>query len=141
MRGKVFLSQVFHLDQKIASKKCQIVHLRDAATNCTSNISGMPHSPSRKKSPMEDAIIRLVDLQAEMENELAQLLQLRVDAQRVIQQVSNPEYRLLLEKRYLCYESWEEIAVDMNWSLSWTMKLHRKALRAIDAILEESEVA
>lgn len=141
MQGKQFLSQVYHLDQKIASKKCQIANLQDAATNCTPNLTGMPHSPSGPRSPMEEAVIRLIDLKAELEDELARLLRLRVDAQRIIRQVSNPEYQLLLEKRYLCYESWEDIAVDMSWSISWTMKLHRKALRAVDAVLEESGVA
>ena len=56
----------------------------------------------------------------------------------VIRKVENDEYKLLLEKRYLCYESWDDIALDLNCSVSWTLKLHRKALRAVDIILAEN---
>ena len=55
----------------------------------------------------------------------------------VIRKVENDEYKLLLEKRYLCYESWDDIALDLNCSVSWTLKLHRRALRAVDVILAE----
>ena len=88
---------------------------------------------------MADAISKLVDIESELKTELAHLLQLKVEALTVIRRVETDEYKLLLEKRYLCYESWDDIALDLNCSVSWTLKLHRKALRAVDAILSEKK--
>jgi hypothetical protein len=86
---------------------------------------------------MADAIGKMIDIERELEHELAALLQFKVDALLVIRKVENDEYKLLLEKRYLCYESWDDIALDLNCSVSWTLKLHRRALRAVDVILAE----
>ena len=33
----------------------------------------------------------------------------------MIKSVANPEHLTILEKRYLCYLSWEKIAVDMGY--------------------------
>lgn len=137
MTAKEYLQQAYHLDQKIVSKQRQIEALREIATNCSPNMTGMPRNPSPSRSPMADAISKLVDIESELKTELAHLLQLKVEALTVIRRVETDEYKLLLEKRYLCYESWDDIALDLNCSVSWTLKLHRKALRAVDAILSE----
>ena len=137
MTAKEYLQQAYHLDQKIVSKQRQIEALREIATNCSPNMTGMPRNPSPSRSPMADAISKLVHIESELKTELAHLLQLKVEALTVIRRVETDEYKLLLEKRYLCYESWDDIALDLNCSVSWTLKLHRKALRAVDAILSE----
>ena len=138
MTAKEYLQQAYHLDQKIVSKQRQIEALREIATNCSPNMTGMPRNPSPSRSPMADAIAKMIDIETELEHELAALLQLKVDALMIIRKVENDEYKLLLEKRYLCYESWDDIALDLNCSVSWTLKQHRKALRAVDVILSEN---
>ena len=41
-----------------------------------------------------------------------------------------------LEMRYLCYRSWEQIAVDMSYCIDNVYRLHRKALRLVEEVLE-----
>ena len=48
----------------------------------------------------------------------------------------DPELQLLLEKRYLCHEKLEDIAIDMNISIQHTFRLHREALKKIEEILK-----
>ena len=43
----------------------------------------------------------------------------------------NPEYQTLLELRYLCFKTWEQIAVLMNYSTKYLFELHARALRSI----------
>ena len=50
---------------------------------------------------------------------------------RSIKAVGNTEYQTLLEKRYLCFMQWEQIAVDMNYSIDNVFKLHKKALDCV----------
>lgn len=40
-------------------------------------------------------------------------------------------YQTLLELRYLCFKSWEQIAVDMGYDLRWLYRLHHRALNAV----------
>ncbi len=40
----------------------------------------------------------------------------------------------MLEKRYLCFQSWEQIAIDMQCTVRWAQILHGRALRVIDRI-------
>ena len=80
---------------------------------------------------MADAIAKIVDLQAEINNDIDRLVDLKRDMVRAIKAVDNTEYQTLLEKRYLCFMSWEQIAVDMNYSLQHTFRLHDNALKKI----------
>ena len=47
----------------------------------------------------------------------------------VIKAVDDEECRLLLEKRYLNFESWEDIAAEMCTGIDNIYRLHSKALK------------
>ena len=49
---------------------------------------------------------------------------------------ANREERTILEKRYLCFDTWEQISVDMGYSIQHTFRLHDKALKEIDGFLK-----
>lgn len=40
-------------------------------------------------------------------------------------------YQTVLEKRYLCFSAWEQIAVDMNYSIQHIHRMHSAALKEI----------
>jgi hypothetical protein len=109
------------------------------AMNCTSAINGMPNNPSKSVSPMADAVCKMIDIKNNLNDDLAKLLKCKINIIEIIQGVNNIEYRLILEKRYLSYQPWEDIAYDLDYSVSWVLKLHRKALRAVDAVLAGRE--
>ena len=72
-------------------------------------------------------------------SKLEQVASLRVDLKReivgVIKRIDNPEYQTLLELRYLCFYSWEKVAVEMEYDLRYLHKLHRKALEQCSAFV------
>ncbi len=131
MTAKEYLSQAYRLDQRIDSKIEQVASLNDLATKCTTTISGMPHNPSRSTSPMADTIDKIIDLQAEINRDIDALVDLKREIMTVVKAVDNPEYQTLLEKRYLCFLHWEQIAVDMNYGIDNIFKLHKKALACV----------
>ena len=131
MTAKEYLAQAYRLDQRINSKLEQVSSLNELATKCTSTLTGMPRNPNRGTSTMADAIAKIVDLQAEINRDIDRLVDLKRDMVRAIKAVDNTEYQTLLEKRYLCFMSWEQIAVDMNYSLQHTFRLHDNALKKI----------
>ena len=50
---------------------------------------------------------------------------------RLIKGVDNTEYQTLLELRYLCYKTWEQIAVDMGYRVRNVHVLHNEALKKV----------
>ena len=137
MTAKEYLSQARYLDLRINSKVQQVASLNDLATKATSTLTGMPRNPNHATSTMEEAIAKIIDLQSEINSDIDRLVDLKQEISTTIKAVSNPEYHTLLEKRYLCFLSWEQIAVDMGYSIHHLYKLHSAALNICDGILKQ----
>lgn len=131
MTAKEYLSQAYRLDQRINSKIEQVASLNDLATKCTSTLTGMPRNPNRASSTMADAVGKIIDLQNEINRDIDRLVDLKREIVTVIKAIENPEYQTLLEKRYLCFLTWEKIAVDMCYDLRWLYRIHKRALDEI----------
>ena len=128
MTNKAYLSQARHLDTRIKSKLQQVDSLNELATNCSMTLTGMPRNPSASNSRMAEAITKIIDLQNEINRDIDTLVDLKREIMGVIKAVANPDFQTLLEKRYLCFLSWEKIAVDMGYDLRDVHKLHTQAL-------------
>ena len=139
MTAKEYLGQARFLDMRINSKIQQVASLNELATRCTATISDMPKSPNRGGSRMADAVIKIIDLQEEINRDINKLVDLKREIMGVIKAVPNVEYQTVLEKRYLCFITWEQIAVDMNYSMQYTFRIHEKALKEIEAYLQSGE--
>ena len=131
MTAKEYLGQAYRLDQRINAKLEQVVSLNHLATKCTSTITGMPRTPNSGTSTMADVITKIIDLEAEINSDIDTLVDLKQSIMRIIKRVSNPEYQTLLELRYLCFKTWEQIAIDMNYGIDNIFKLHKKALAMV----------
>lgn len=131
MTAKEYLSQAYRLDKRIDSKIEQLKSLNLLATKCTSTLSDMPKSQSISNSRLEDTVVKIVDLQEEINRDIDSLVDLKRDIVRTIKSVQNPEYQIILELRYLCFKIWEEIAVQMNCSIDNVFKIRKNALKSV----------
>ena len=131
MTAKDYLGQAYRLDQRINSKLEQVASLNDLATKATSTLTGMPKNPNRATSMMADAIAKIIDLQAEINNDIDRLVDLKREIVGLIKTINNMEYQTLLEKRYLCFETWEQIAVDMGYNVRHVYRIHDEAVAVI----------
>lgn len=129
MTAKEYLSQAKYIDNRIASKREQIQNLNDLATKCTSTWSDMPGSTNQGGSRMADCVMKIIDLEEQISEEMVKLIELKKEIADTINTIENDEYKTLLEKRYLCWMTWEKIAVDMNYSAQHIHRLHGNALR------------
>ena len=140
MTAKEYLSQARFLDMQIKSKLDQLQSLNDLATKCTSVISDMPKMPNKSVSSMADTIHKIIDLQCEINRDIDEMVHLKNQIVHVIDKVKKTDYRMILEKRYLCFQNWEEIAADMSLDLRWLYRLHGRALEAVGKIYEEMKI-
>ncbi len=134
LTAKEYLSQAYRIDQRINSKIEQVRSLRDLAEKATATLSDMPRNPSPNHHRMEDFLCKALDLENEINADLCRLIDTKREIVTVVKCVENRELQTLLEMRYLCYKTWEEIAVEMHFDLRWVYRLHGRALDEVDAI-------
>ena len=131
MTARDYLSQAYRLDQRINSKLEQVESLNDLATKVSSTLTGMPKNPNRTTSTMADTVTKIIALQAEINNDIDRLVDLKREMVAVIKAVANTERQTLLELRYLCFKTWEQIAVEMDYTVRNVHLLHKEALKAV----------
>ena len=131
MTVKEYLAQAYRIDQRINSKLEQVVSLRELATKATSTLSDIPPSGTRNLHSMEGIIAKMIDLETEINSDIDTLVDLKREIMVLIKQIQHAEYQTLLELRYLCFKTWEQIAVDLGYSSKHVFYLHDKAVALI----------
>ena len=133
--AKDYLSQAYRIDQRINSKIEQVQSLRDLAEKASATLSDIPPSKgNRNVHRMEDVIAMIIDMESEISADMKRLINLKHEIVTVINCVESPELQTLLELRYLCYKTWEQIAVALHFDLRWVHRLHNRALSEVELI-------
>ena len=135
MNAKEYLMQAKFLDMRINSKIQQVEALNDLATSASSVLTGMPRNPNKATSKMADAVCKIVDLQAEINRDIDELVDLKRDIRELIAQIRKPEYRTLLELRYLGFRTWDVIAEEMGFEPRTIYRFHSNALRVVERLM------
>ncbi|MGI6256623.1 MAG: DUF1492 domain-containing protein [Anaerovoracaceae bacterium] len=131
MKAKEYLNQAYWINHHIESKVQQLEMLTSLATRVTSVMQQDIVQRTRNVHKTEDTIIKMMELESDINREISSLVELKREIFNVIQAVEEEEYRTLLEKRYLNHMTWEEIAVDMNYSLRTVYRIHGAALEKV----------
>lgn len=135
MTGKEYLSQAYRLVENIESYTEEIKSLSDIVSN-----SGI--SERVQTSPTGDNIPKTVEKINEYKNKLEKslscLVALHNEINSVIEQVSDPDEKLLLRLKYINRKSWQEIADVMGYSERHVKRLHEKALLSVELLGEVS---
>ena len=82
MTAKEYLSQARLLDARINAKIQQVAALNDLATHATATLTGMPRNPNRSESRMAEAVVKIVDLQNEINHDIDELVDLKREITR-----------------------------------------------------------
>ena len=136
MTTKAYLGQARFLDMRIKSKIQQIDSLRELATSCTAVLSDMPRNPNHGTSKVETCVMKIIEVQEGLQDDINALVELKKEIMATIHAVEDVELQTLLEKRYLCFLSWERIAVEMHYSIQHIYRMHETALDAVTEILD-----
>ena len=133
MTAKEYLNQAYRLDQRINSKLEQVLSLRELTTKATATLSDMPSGGSRNVYRMQDIIGKIVDLENDINRDIDALVDLKREMVTIIKSVADPECQTLLELRFLCFKTWEQIAVEMSYSIQHIYRLRDRALKMVMA--------
>ena len=131
MSPKEYLSQAMYIDQRIDSKLQQVATLRESAAKVTATLTDMPRSASPNPQAMENTIVKIIDLENEINRDVDRLVDLKAEVKRVISWLSSPDQQLVLELRYLCFKPWSEIMEALGISETSVYRVHGEALKNI----------
>ena len=133
MNAKEFLSRGINLERRVETITDQIEHYKSIVNKCTVTYSDSPKSTTSSYR-LEDCTQKIMDLQSELCEAVADLVDVTYDIARTISKVENYDYEDLLVKRYVLGEPWEKIAEEMNYSEQHIHRLHGEALKKISDV-------
>jgi DNA-directed RNA polymerase specialized sigma subunit len=133
MNAKEYLSQAVWLDRMIDSKLEQLEMLKSLAMKVTSSFTKEKISGGNiEKSKMESTMVKVIDLEHEINADIDRLVNLKKDIQDTINKMDGINQQLLLELRYLSGKGWDEIAASMGYDPRTVYRIHGKALKEFE---------
>ncbi len=136
MTAVEFLSQAYLMDQQIRSKREQLVFLRSMATSFYNPTDQEQVSCTPKTYALEESVIKIVEAENEIKAQVDRLVQTMMEIRNVIAAVQDVKLRLVLEKRYLLFQAWKDIAADMDRSVRWVQQKHVMALEVVQRMMD-----
>ena len=137
MTAKEYLMQYRSAVRRAEAALDHIAELRAIAERITPvpGGSGGSHTGDR----LGAAVARLVDCEAKLDGEIELLAAAEHEIMRTICAVQDERLQLVLYRRYILGEKWEQIAVNLNLDYRWVLRLHGRALAAVADVLKEAE--
>ena len=136
MNAEEFLAQAYRLDQQIQSKVDQLHRIRACASGSGIHYGGVKVQSSGQDSRVEKAVLRIMEEEKLINEEIDRLVEIKRQIREVIGRVKDVTYRLILEKRSILFETWKKIGHDLNLSERWAQIIHREAMKAVQEILD-----
>lgn len=129
------LRSAFAIQKQIEAEYVELQNLRDNASRITPAYSLAPGG-SGIGQRIENAMAKIVDAENIIQSEMEILMVALGEIRQLISLVDDPILRLILHKRYLCYQKWEQIAADLSYSWKQIHRLHNRALNIIVNVIK-----
>lgn len=124
------LKHIIDLDRRIDSKIRQLESLKQMQ----GSLSAIDYSKDKVQtsvtSSLENSVVKIVDLQIEINKDIDELVDMKNEARMLINEVKGIE-GTVLEMRYLECMKWEEVAYRLNYSIQGIYKIHGQALQSM----------
>jgi hypothetical protein len=135
--AKEFLKQVEMLDLRIKNKLIEQQQWRDIALGITANMEGERVQSCGSQSKMADAVIKCVDMEAEIDGLIDTLVDTKKAVIQTIERLDSATEYNMLHMRYIQYKSLQEIADHYGRDYGWVTTTHGRALKSVQEILEK----
>ena len=129
MTKKEYLSQVYKMDKRIRILQGKVEKLRASLEYHSPSLESGGSGGSPDKMP--DTISKIMEYEQHAAQLQAAYVDKYIEIDRAIHSVEDTTLREVLERRYLLYQKWDQIAVEMNYSRRRATQLHGKALKNI----------
>jgi len=132
MLAKQYLRQSYRLNEMINSHSKELESLRTLATKLPStDFSQDKVQGGTQFDKISSIIAKIIDLETQINSEIDSLVGLKKKLHDAINDVDNPNERLVLRCRYIEFLTWEQISDRMAYSVKQVHRIHSDALKHI----------
>lgn len=109
----------------------ELQRLRDNAGKVTPAYSLEQGGGSGAGQKLENCVVKIADMEAIIQDDMAQLVDCLREVRELIGLVDDEKQKLVLHSHYLNYRTFEQIAVDLQFTWRWVHTLHSRGLNKI----------
>lgn len=138
MRAKEYLREYERQTYKVRLLEEELTEVNDSIDSLSQYSDGLPKSktPKDKVSKLAE---KLADLTAEIAGQRTEALLKKNEVRKTILKIKDTRYIQVLTERYILLNRWEQIAVNLNYSWRYAMKIHKLALEEVQKIIDEEK--
>ena len=137
--AKTYLNKIRLYDARIENGLQELSDLEEMVTRITPVLKQDVVSSSSSQDKLGDTVAKIADLRVKINQDVDAFVDLKREAMGMLAKVEKPEYYDILHKRYVEYQSLEQIAVSMNYTYRWIRRLHGRALQAFEKVMGKEE--
>ncbi len=108
----------------------ELLELETEATRQTAQLTQERKSQNYDPDRLAELVVKIVEVQEEINRQLQKSYELMAKIEKAIEKLPERE-KYLIRARYLDGKSWEQIAVDMNYSWRQVHRIHANALKLL----------
>lgn len=138
MNAKAFLSEIKKIERLMENKKAEKAQWMDLALNITGRYDGERVKSTSDPHKLENAVIRSVDIEREIEECIVKLYRRKAEIIAVIEKLPVHEYDVL-HKIYVQGFSLQEVADMKGRTYSMITTMHGMALKKVQKIIDAEE--
>lgn len=128
MTAKAYLQQVKIKDAAIENLLRDKETLKEMLFSLGGCSDGEPVQTSKEYDKFGTIFAKIDEKERELTNAIEELMNLKLKISGQINRLNDERYIKILYKRYLQYQTFEVIAVDMGYSYQYIVELHGAAL-------------
>lgn len=129
MTAKEYLRQVYKLDRRIRITIGKAEKLRAMLEYSPPSAEGTGGGSTADRMP--DMISKIMEYERKADELRAKYIDIFLEVEKVILTVKDSSEREVLERRYLLFQKWDQIADEMSYTERRVYQLHGNALKKI----------
>lgn len=129
--AKQYLNRVRRIDKEISALLRLVQSTRESLESITQNYNSDGAQVTRDPHKFD----RLIELEALVDSKVDEQIELKAEILRTIMQLDDRRQRLVLMEYYIEMKTWEQVAVDLNYSYMHITRLHGYALKEVQKII------
>lgn len=134
LTAKQYLDQLRVIDTKINQKMEELADLMTAATSTGAIDYSKDRVQTSPQNAQENRICKYVDLDAEINREIDEFVDIKHRVTKEIQELNVDYYIKILFKVYVQYKTVKDAANEIGLSYQYVRDLHKKSLKAFEEL-------
>lgn len=136
-RAKDYFAQIRKTDRLIQRLTDTVNTLRSGLTPQSYELKPDKVQTSGAKDTLGETIVKIMSLEDDINARIDELVDMKQEAFTMINRIPDLDQQNILIGRYIQLKKWEDIALELNFSIQWVYELHGKGLLAFSQMNSE----